>query len=205
MSPVTDDVRERLLRAAHDLLATEGPTALTVRRIAAEAGMSTMNLYSRFGGKDGVVEQLFVDGFTRLGEAMDEVASTDDPMAELEACGVAYRRFALENPTYYAIMFEGVVADFEPSPEAMAAAEATLRRLANSLHRAMQTGLLAPADPLQTAAVVWATCHGVMSLELREMGPPGIDWPAAYRRALHALIAGLAAPGDAPPRTRRRR
>jgi AcrR family transcriptional regulator len=203
MPPATDDVRERLLRAAHDLLAAEGPGALTVRRIAAEAGMSTMNLYSRFGGKDGVVEQLFVDGFTRLGEAMDAATATDDPMADLDACGTAYRRFALDNPTYYAVMFEGVVPDFEPSPEAMAAAEATLRTLADRLARAMDAGALAPADPLQTAAVVWATCHGVVSLELREMGPPGIDWPAAYERALHALMAGLAVPADA--RTGRRR
>ena len=45
----------------------EGPGALTVRRIAAAAGMSTMNVYSRFGGKDGVLDELFVDGFRRLG------------------------------------------------------------------------------------------------------------------------------------------
>ena len=32
-----DDTREALLAAAHDLLATEGPAALTVRRIAAAA------------------------------------------------------------------------------------------------------------------------------------------------------------------------
>ena len=59
--------REALLAAAHDLLATEGPAALTVRRIAAAAGMSTMNVYSRFGGKDGVLDELFIDGFRRLG------------------------------------------------------------------------------------------------------------------------------------------
>lgn len=205
MSPAIDDVRDRLLRAAHDLLAAEGPGALTVRRIAAEAGMSTMNLYSRFGGKDGVVEQLFVDGFTRLGEAMRAATATDDPMADLNACGIAYRQFALTNPTYYAVMFEGVVRDFEPSPAARATAAATLGTLADRLARAMQTGQLAPADPLQTAAVVWATCHGVVSLELREMGPPGIDWRAAYERALQALLAGLAGPARARTRQVRQR
>ncbi|MGZ4674264.1 MAG: TetR/AcrR family transcriptional regulator, partial [Ilumatobacteraceae bacterium] len=61
-----DPVGSTLLKAASDLLATEGPAALTVRRIATAAGVSTMNVYSRFGGKDGVVEHLFVEGFHRL-------------------------------------------------------------------------------------------------------------------------------------------
>ena len=47
-----DDTSRALLAAAHRLLAEDGPEALTVRRIANEAGMSTMNVYSRFGGKD---------------------------------------------------------------------------------------------------------------------------------------------------------
>lgn len=46
-----DSVGSTLLKAAGDLLAAEGPGALTVRRIAHAAGVSTMNVYSRFGGK----------------------------------------------------------------------------------------------------------------------------------------------------------
>ena len=37
-----DGTSEALLTAAHRLLAEDGPVALTVRRIAGEAGMSTM-------------------------------------------------------------------------------------------------------------------------------------------------------------------
>ena len=63
----TDTTSSALMKAAADLLASEGPEALTVRRIAATAGCSTMGLYSRFGGKDGVVERLWLDGFARCG------------------------------------------------------------------------------------------------------------------------------------------
>src|ERR1700750_1948078 len=76
-----DDTREALLAAAHDLLANEGPAALSVRRIAAAAGMSTMNLYSRFGGKDGVLDELFIDGFRRMSEEMGDAPVSDDPIA----------------------------------------------------------------------------------------------------------------------------
>ena len=88
----SDDTRAALLAAAHDLLATEGPAALTVRRIAAAAGVSTMNVYSRFGGKDGVLDELFVDGFRRLADEMVDAPTTDDPLADLGSAARAYRR-----------------------------------------------------------------------------------------------------------------
>ena len=73
-----DGTSEALLTAAHRLLAEDGPEALTVRRIAGEAGMSTMNVYSRFGGKDGVIDELYADGYRRLVADIDAVPSTDD-------------------------------------------------------------------------------------------------------------------------------
>ena len=41
MNRVHDETSEALLAAAHRLLAGEGPDALTVRRIATEAGIAT--------------------------------------------------------------------------------------------------------------------------------------------------------------------
>lgn len=186
-----DDVGATLLRAAEGVLATEGPGALTVRHIAEEAGVSTMNVYSRFGGKDGVVEHLFVEGFARLAAAMDQVPDTDDPLADLHLLGLAYRRFALDNPTYYSVMFERVVADFVPSTEAMERASATLSLLSARLARAMEMGALAPIDPLEAAAIVWSACHGVMSLELKSAGPSELDWEVVFRRTSEALMIGL--------------
>ncbi|MEY2401705.1 MAG: hypothetical protein QOJ08_1816 [Ilumatobacteraceae bacterium] len=186
-----DPVGSLLLKAASDLLATEGAGALTVRRIANVAGVSTMNVYSRFGGKDGVVEQLFVEGFNRLRSAMDSVVMTDDPIADLLSCGLSYRRFAIDNRTLYSVMFDGVVPDYEPSIEAQLIASTTLELLADRLERAMKAGVLRPADRLHTAALVWATCHGVVSLELKSVGPIAIDWVEVYQQAMNMIVQGL--------------
>lgn len=86
------DTRALLLSAASTLLADEGPEALTVRRIAATAGVSTMGVYSRFGGKDGVVDALFREGFDGLLAAMLEAPTTDDPLADLRSCLPRLRR-----------------------------------------------------------------------------------------------------------------
>jgi AcrR family transcriptional regulator len=187
-----DSVGSTLLRAASNLLAEEGPAALTVRGIANAAGVSTMNVYSRFGSKDGVVDHLFIEGFRRLGESMTSRPDTDDTVADIRACGDGYRQFAIDNPTLYSVMFDRVVPDFVPSVEAQTLAGATLQLLAKRLERAMTAGVLRVADPLQTAALVWATCHGVVSLELKQVGPTIIDWRAVYASATDMLIKGLA-------------
>lgn len=186
-----DSVGSLLLEAASDLLEDEGPGALTVRRIANAAGVSTMNVYSRFGGKDGVVEHLFIEGFQRLGQGMSSIVPTDDPIADLASCGMAYRQFAIDHPTLYSVMFDRVVPDFQPTDDAKLIAGSTLGLLAQRLERAMTAGALRPGDPLHTAALVWATCHGVVSLEQKTVEPMAIDWPEVYQQALRMIIAGL--------------
>jgi AcrR family transcriptional regulator len=188
-----DETRRALLDAAHDLLASEGPGSLTVRRIAGAAGMSTMNVYSRFGGKDGVLDELFTDGFRRLGEAMSEDPDSDDPVADLHECSRTYRRFARENPTYYSLMFDRVVPDFRPSEAAQAVALGTLQRLQRRVERAIEAGAIRDGDSFSIASALWACEHGLVSLEARtaEGRQTVFDWDRVYPLATEALIRGL--------------
>jgi AcrR family transcriptional regulator len=189
---VLDSVADTLIRAASDILKTEGPAGLTVRRIAASAGVSTMNVYSRFGGKEGVVDQLYMEGFRRLGAAVVEATSNDNVLDSIRAACFAYRNFALDNPTLYSVMFDRPVPDFEPSVEATGVADATLELLVGRLTRARDAGLIDTANPFHVAAIVWATCHGAISLEMKEVGPPEIDWGLIYGHAIEILLQGLA-------------
>ena len=86
MARPLDDTGQALLAAAGKVLAEEGASALTVRRIATEAGCSTMGLYSRFGGKDGVVDQLYVQGFDQLCDSMSALPKTGDALGDLRLC-----------------------------------------------------------------------------------------------------------------------
>jgi AcrR family transcriptional regulator len=187
-----DDVGVALVEAAANLLATEGPQALTVRRIAAAAGVSTMNVYSRFGSKDGVVEHLYVRGFELLAESQRAAAVTDDPATDFRLAAQAYRSFALDHATMYGVMFERAVPDFQPSPEALHAGLATLEELAHGLEGLMERGVIRRMEPMHAAALVWSTCHGVMSLELRHQASNAVDWAQVFDDACDALLRGLA-------------
>lgn len=153
-----DAVRTAILDRAISLLTTHGHAALTVRRIAAEAGCSTKVLYTLFSGKDGLVDALGREGFARLGRALERVPHHRDPLAHLTALTLAYRAHARAEPAYYEIMFAG----FAPGPEASWAA---LGILESACAACVQAGQ-AIGDPRQIAVQLWTTVHGAVSLEL---------------------------------------
>jgi len=189
-----DGTSEALLTAAHRLLAEDGPEALTVRRIAGEAGMSTMNVYSRFGGKDGVIDELYADGYRRLVAAIDAVPSTDDVVGDLMTIAHTYRTFAKENPTYYGIMFRSAVPGYTPSTESVAVALGGLSRFVSRVKQGQTLGqIIAPdhCDPQEIAAWLWATCHGVVSLELDGIADEYVSWESIFVNGMRTAICGL--------------
>lgn len=161
--------RRLLLDAAGRLLETEGPQALTMRRIAGELGCSTSVLYTMFGGKAGVAEGLWCEGFERLHAALSAAAAaagSADPLARLAAMGRAYRESARADRSYYAVMFQRSIPGFAPSPEARAVSLRPLQLLVDAVTACMEAGVFRSADPGYVARVLWAASHGSVSLEL---------------------------------------
>lgn len=160
-----ESLRRLLLDTASSLLDREGPDALTMRRIASEAGCSTSVLYTMFGGKAGIAEALWREGFARLTGALGEAAGVD-PLQRLAAKGRAYRANALANRSYYAVMFQRPIPGFEPSPEAYQESLKPLHALAETVAECIRVGVFRTEDPMRIAGVLWAATHGAVSLEL---------------------------------------
>jgi AcrR family transcriptional regulator len=199
MAKTLDETGMAILAAAGRLLADEGAGALTVRRVASEAGCSTMGLYSRFGGKDGVVEQLFRDGFEGLTEAMDSLPTDLDARSELRECGRAYRRYALGHAPHYLVMFAGAVPGFEASEESSIVAHGTFERLVARVERGQAEGCVRDdVDAEAIAFVVWATIHGFVMLELVKMGAHDQAPDEIYEMVLDQIDRGWAPLAAAP-------
>ncbi|MGH3948334.1 MAG: WHG domain-containing protein [Pseudonocardiaceae bacterium] len=158
-------LRSLILDTASTLLEAEGPSALTMRRISSEVGCSTTVLYTMFGGKPGIAEGLWCEGFDRLKVALAEVEGPD-PLSRLAAMGRTYRTNALANRSYYAVMFQRPIPGFEPSPEAYETSLAPLLVLTDAVADCIESGVFRPGDPAHIAGVLWAAAHGAVSLEL---------------------------------------
>jgi len=183
-------MEEALLRSAAEILETEGPDGLSVRRIAAAAGVAPMGVYNHFESKFGIVEALYVQGFERLREATASIDEIPDPYEALRECGRRYRALALANPMLYQIMFLRAVPGFDPSEQAFEVAVQAFGSLVNAVERAMAVGVIAEAPLTDTAQIIWANVHGWVSLELLGIGFVE-DPDAVFDRACMALLQGL--------------
>lgn len=183
-----DSLRQDLLSVAADLIDRDGPARVTLRDVASAAGTSTSAVYSLFGGKSQLLTAVVDDGFRSFRDS--QLAAAD---GGLDALGVAYRVWALEHRALYRLMFGGALAayaDCQPSPDA---ASDAVQPLMDAVASAQSAGVLVQAPVELVAAAIWGQVHGIVSLELAQMGRPDADWAAVYRSALDAIARGWAA------------
>ncbi len=212
--PGVRSVRDEMLHAAVGLLDDQGPDALQTRRVASAAGTSTMAVYTHFGGMRGLIAAVAEESLRQFDAALS-VPQTDDPVADLLATGLAYRRYAIERPHMYRLMFGSTSAHGINAPAGnilqltVAEIETQIPSFAHvvrAVRRSMLAGRinLGGADDdktvVATAAQFWALMHGFVLLELA--GFYGDDG-AAVGPVLGSLITNLfVALGDSPERMR---
>ncbi|WP_432970417.1 TetR/AcrR family transcriptional regulator [Dactylosporangium sp. CA-233914] len=186
------ELRRDLVDAGGRLLAAEGPSALSTRRVAQQAGVSTTAVYSLFGDKAGLVREMFLAGFERLAEAFAAVPRTDDAVADLRGLGQAYRANALANPHLYELMFGRPVPEFQPDAETAALIQPTFDALVAAVARCTAEGAFAPSEPYDVAVMLNGLAHGLCSLELRgALGDPD-EARHHWERAFDTMVRGLA-------------
>jgi AcrR family transcriptional regulator len=185
-----DEVATRLVDSARTLLLEQGLDQVTVRSVAVGAGLSTMNVYSRFGGKDGLLDALYREGFETLRATLQAV---DEPSVQehLRAAARAYRRFAFEHPARYELMFGGEGRGFRPSEASAELARSVLAGAAKRIADAEAAGeieLPPGSDPVQAAAAMWAMVHGTLAFERGSVADSLLDWSLVAGGGVDALI-----------------
>jgi AcrR family transcriptional regulator len=193
MSPRKLDPKARsaLVEIAARLLAEEGPRALSARRIAAEAGSSTMPVYTHFGGMSGLVRAIVHEGFSRMHRYFRLVGISGDPVADMALLGRAYRQNALDNPHLYAVTFGGSsLAGFSLSEEDRQHGRYTLAYVVECASRCIASGRFRPGDAELVAHQMWSATHGVVTLELGGYLIPPYDAALCFEAQLVGLMAG---------------
>jgi AcrR family transcriptional regulator len=155
-----------IVGVARELLETEGPDALSMRRIADRVGIKAPSIYKHLPDKHALEAALISAGFEEWAEA--SAAAGDD----LAALARAYRDYATRHPHLYRLMTEGPLA------------RDRLQRGAED--RAAAPIVAAVGDP-DAARALWAFAHGMTILELDGRFPPDADLDAAWERGIAAF------------------
>jgi len=160
------NLREALIRAALDLIASKGAAGFTFAEAARYAGVSPAAPYRHFRDRDELMASVALRGFEQF-EAALTLAWDDgrpDPFFALERLGKAYLDFARLEPALFSAMFEaGIPAAANPAlREAGDRAFGVVRAAAERVCAVMPAAGRPPA--LMVALHVWSMAHGIASL-----------------------------------------
>jgi AcrR family transcriptional regulator len=158
------DAKNTILQAASELFLEGGTSALSVRAISKRAGVSTIGIYSHFKGKQGILDELYIEGFEKVFSAMD-ILDTNAPVRDVILQGVkGYLEVADQYEAHYRLIFGEGDAGYLPSKEAQSMAEKTFKKLVGI------SSLILPEDTKKAerqrvALEIWAFVHGYVSLK----------------------------------------
>ena len=201
------DLRRALLDQALRTITQDGVGALTLREIGLALGVSRTALYRHFADKQALLAAVATEGFRMLRERL--VAAWESGGGGLEgfdAQGIAYVRFAIDNPPHYRVMFGGVVDGPARSEDLNREASETFQTLVDSLGQLQKAGQVRQDDPVQLARVIWAAVHGISMLIIdgqfrHQQGQ--ID--SLIRFAVERVRTGIGVPGRDTTGVRARR
>jgi AcrR family transcriptional regulator len=182
------EATKALLDSAREIFVAEGVKGLSVRRVAQHAGCTTMAVYSRFGGKEGLLSALFDEGFERLAQAQGKVDIQLPPAERVVGLCRAYRATAQAFPHHYALMLGSFSGEHQPSPESSARAMSTLQTLMHSVSAALPTTKGSDQRSKEVAYQLFAFCHGWVSLERIGFFDDVEENGRCFDRAIQALL-----------------
>ena len=163
------DLRRDLLDAALELIAREGPSAVSLRWLAKRLGVSHAAPANHFPDKAALFTAIATEGFELLGAAITDATAQADPDAtagqRFRATGRAYTGFALAHPAHFAVMWQRDLLHGD-DPALCAAGEATFALLLAGVHDVQAEGWAAGADPQTVAFLAWSVVHGLATLWL---------------------------------------
>jgi AcrR family transcriptional regulator len=189
----TPELRERVLRVAVAMLASEGPTALTTRRVAEGAQTSPPAVYELFGDKAGLVREIFFEGFRMLRRRFDELPETSDPRADLVRVLQSFRAFISANPVLAELMFLRRFTDFDPGPSDQKAGDAVRKFIVGRVRRCIDAGALA-GDETDVAHALVALVQGLAANEIAGwLGTSKASVERRWSTAIDAMLGGLSA------------
>ncbi|MQY09559.1 TetR/AcrR family transcriptional regulator [Actinomadura macrotermitis] len=180
------DTRDRILRAAADLLAASGSESVSTRAVCAAAGVGAPALYHHFGDKQGLLDAVAALGFERYLADKRAQPRSGDPVEDLRRGWDLHVEFGRTHPAFYALMYGGA-----RRPPIAGEAHEILLGLVGRVARA---GLL--RVPVETAAAMMhAAGVGVTLAVIADPDGAGELSERTREAVLAALTTGAAADG----------
>jgi AcrR family transcriptional regulator len=163
------EMKDLILRAAHDLFLDKGSREVSIRNIADAIEYSPATIYLYFKDKNEIFMALQEESFRFFNTYTADLAKIKDPFKRLVALGERYMEFALKNPGRYELMFiTESPMHCEKNKEDWAEGARTLEGVELLLGACKKQGYFKGQDVKALGLMIWSHMHGLCALALRE-------------------------------------
>jgi AcrR family transcriptional regulator len=144
-----EQTRQEIKEIARQQMAQQGTAAsLSLRGIAAEMGMSAPSLYNYYINRDDLLTDLLVDSYTHQAETLEQASASckaQETIVCLLATVLAYRQWAVEHPTEFALIAGNPIPGYvAPIEQTLPLARRSLKVLLDLLQHAWDEHQLHP-------------------------------------------------------------
>lgn len=161
-------VREDLILAGAELLKTTSLEEISLRKVAAKAGVSHVAMYHHFENKNALFSAIAEKGFQKYFYSYQkELQRTNqDFIGRYRALGWTYFQFIMTNQQFARIMFGGVGMDVKLHPALSAVSRRTYRQLHEIIRLGQRLGFIKKGNAREKTLASWAMIHGIAMLYL---------------------------------------
>jgi AcrR family transcriptional regulator len=169
------DLKNALIQAAIDIVATDGVYGLTLRKAARRAGVSHNAPYAHFEDKQALIAAIALDGHNKIHALIEKIDGQfpDDPLKQLVNLAWAYVQFGIESPAHYKITFSGLIENEKNYPAFVEVSHDSLIMLQKIVAACLATGILRSGNfgEEMAAISIWGLIHGLVSLAIEGQVP----------------------------------
>jgi AcrR family transcriptional regulator len=191
------DLKNALIRAGAEILASEGAGALTLRKAARRAGVSPAAPYAHFADKRALVAAISTEGLRALRARIATAVARHqgDPRRQLVEAAWETMRFGLEQPDHYRVTFSNAIEQEADFPAYLEMAHGTFEVLVDLVRACQWADVVGGGRPEVTALGLWSLVHGLVSLLINGQVPQRLRARTSARRLLlNALATHLRPP-----------
>jgi AcrR family transcriptional regulator len=184
------NLRQALLDAALALIEVGEEQGVSLRTVAARAGVSNAAPYRHFKDREALMAAVATIGFDRLLESLRRARESAGGREELLANAMAYLDFASKNIGLYRVMFteNHLAIRFD---DGLARSSTAAFQELEDVVGALSLATLGKDDTKRVATAIWAGLHGTALLASGRLIPVGGPRDEGQAEAEGAAVARL--------------
>lgn len=187
--------KDIILAAACDIYLQEGYKGVSMRKVAAKAGISPTAIYRHYKNKEALHHQVLREGFRTFDSYLQLALEGQNALERLNIAADRFFAFATEQKKYYEILFLTMDHTVEHKVKGTLSQDATVshRFMVDRVRDCMEEGALKEDNPDEVAMLLLSTCNGFFGLYVSKkvtgtLAQMKTSYERMYQRLLHGLL-----------------